>query len=561
MNDALTFLEDLWPTKPAAAAVQLWRKDNKKNHTFDSLEVAARWAGETASQADIYIAAGLAPRKESAPTRMRATAQTVIGIPGLWADIDVNGGPDGKTGAAKDLDEAKRLAHIVLEPTTIVMSGYGLQAWWLFEEPWLFALEPERQQAARLSKAFQAMLKAKAKDLGFSLDATHDLARLMRIPGTLNHKGEPPVAVELMASDGPRYSVEVLSQTCEDFLAKMETADLNGHAVKLDGIHDPPFALLDDLMDIDPEFAVTWRHERSGRRRAWGSSEFDMAIANALVQAGFSDQEIANCIAYHRKRYGDDKGKATRVDYLTLTISKARARERAEAVKEQREAEVEQAIEVMGAMAENPAPAAAAVTVSYFNKIVGGPTIKELVQDGRDPDMARYKLVFADGTELPIGTARDLINFERFRERYMTLTTHLPNLVSKKDWDKVVRSLLTAVEVVEDAGSTRDALTLAWIEEYAEHRMSKDKDRACQVHDPFEADGFMYLPLSELTSWVRKVKGERMSDTDVRQLLTRVGFERKTVAYDTGVDGRRSSRSYYMAPKSVIDRSAVPIEA
>lgn len=558
MNDALTFLEDLWPTKPAAAAIQIWAKDTKKNHTFLALHAAADWAVSQASTTDVYVAAGLAAKVDK-PSRVRATAKTVIGIPGLWADIDVNGGPEGKTGAAPSIDDALRLANIVLEPTTIVMSGHGIQAWWLFEEPWLFALQEDQNQAARLSQAFQAMLKSEARKLGFGLDSTHDLARLMRLPGTMNHKGSPPMAVELVASDGPRYTVEVLSETCEGALRKIETQTMNGHApVAIEAVDAPPFERIDDLIEIDPEFGATWRHEQAGRRRAWGSSEFDMSIANALVSAGFTDQEIANAIAYHRKRHGDDKGKASRMDYISLTISKARSASRVEDLKARREAEVSEAIEVMGQMAEAETPAAPAVTVSYFHRIIGGPEIKELVQDGRDPDMARYKIVFADGQELAIGGPADLTSFERFRNRYMALTQHLPQLVPKKEWEKVVRSLLTAVTVIEDEGATRNALTVSWIEEYVENRMARDKDKACQVHDPYTEDGYIYLPLGGFSGWIRKAKGERVGEVDVRQLLTSVGFERKTVAYDTGKAGKRSSRSYYRGLASLIEPLEVP---
>lgn len=549
-EEAHGFLDELWPGKPAAAAIQLWRSRDKKAFTFDSTVTAARWAGEEADRADIYLAAGLAPKVE-APQKNRVKSQGVIGIPGLWADIDLNDESIGKTGAAPTMDVALELASAIVEPTILVHSGHGLQAWWLFEDPWLFALESEREQAGRLSRGFQAMLKAKARGMGFGVDSTHDLARLMRLPGTMNHKVPPPVPVTRMEHEGPRYTVENLSQIAEEFIAKV-TFSNGGPQVEIEGeFSDPNLVMIDELKDADDEFRMTWERSSTGRRKNWGASEYDMAIANHLVNAGFTDQEIANAIVYHRRRHGDPKNKASRTDYIKLTISKARSSARVTEVQRRREEEVQEAVERMVEMADSEVPAAAPVTTSLFSKIVGGPEIKELIQDGRDPDMARYTLVFANGEELGIGTPADLLSFDRFKTRYVALTQHLPPRRTPTEWDGVVRSLLTAVQVREDDDSTREGQVASWVSAYLERRLSRDKDRACQVHDPFEKDEELFIPLASFVQWLRRAQGERVTSVDVKQLLHRVGFERRTVSYATK-DEKRSSRSYYVGPRGVV---------
>jgi hypothetical protein len=202
-------------------------------------------------------------------------------------------------------------------------------------------------------------------------------------------------------------------------------------------------------------------------------------------------------------------------------------------------------------MADSEVPAAAPVTTSLFSKIVGGPEIKELIQDGRDPDMARYTLVFANGEELGIGTPADLLSFDRFKQRYVALTQHLPPRRTPAEWDGVVRSLLTAVQVREDDDSTREGQAAAWLSSYLERRLSHDKDRACQVHDPFEKAGEVFIPLSSFVQWLRRAQGERVTAVDVKQLLQRVGYDRRTVSYATK-DDKRSSRSYYVGPREVV---------
>ncbi len=70
----------------------------------------------------------------------------------------------------------------------MVHSGHGLQAYWLFKEPWTFEDESERQQAETLSRRFQATLRTFAHEHGWTIDNTSDLARVLRLPGTFNTK-------------------------------------------------------------------------------------------------------------------------------------------------------------------------------------------------------------------------------------------------------------------------------------------------------------------------------------------------------------------------------------
>src|SRR5262249_2167871 len=62
------------------------------------------------------------------------------------------------------------------------------------------------------------LLHAKAKAQGGQLDRTHDLARVLRLPGTWNHKTADPVPVRVLTSGGPRDHVG-------DFLALVPPDD------------------------------------------------------------------------------------------------------------------------------------------------------------------------------------------------------------------------------------------------------------------------------------------------------------------------------------------------
>ena len=139
----------------------------------------------------------------------RGTAETVCALVGLWADIDVQ----NPAHASADLppDDAAALAlvrELPLVPTVLVHSGHGLQAWWCFRELWMLDSDMERQAAAELARQWQATLQGIAARHGWRLDATADLARVLRLPGTVNWKlPDKPAPVRLLSlSDGTRYN-------------------------------------------------------------------------------------------------------------------------------------------------------------------------------------------------------------------------------------------------------------------------------------------------------------------------------------------------------------------
>jgi hypothetical protein len=398
---AALFFGSLWGGMPDGPAIQIWRKDNKKNITVASPTEAAEYIdGRAPADADVYTCAGLAPRVLSKPSTTRTLAAGVSGIPGLWADIDVNGGPEGKRGAASSFEQATDLARCIMEPTLLVHSGYGIQAWWLFEDgPWIFGSDAEREQAARLVAAFQGGLRARAKAQEWNIDSTHDLARLMRVPGTNNCKGDQPVPVTLLEDDGPRHSHDALGTVVQEFISAQKEAAASvaaGDEIELRGENaSPPMLRLEQVMDAIGDFRIVWDHRPSAHTRDWSLSQFEMSIANYLARAGFSDQEMADTLVYHRLRHGDPKGKAHRRDYIQTLINKARRGMEDDADEEEEALERDDAMDELASMGKNGNSEPTKAT-ALFSKVIGGPAIKELIQDGRDPDTARFRVVLAD---------------------------------------------------------------------------------------------------------------------------------------------------------------------
>jgi hypothetical protein len=136
---------------------------------------------------NVYIGCGL--RGQNFGSTLRGERADVIAIPGLWLDIDY-----GKGHKKPNLPPTEEDARLLIKdmgpaPTMIVQSGRGLQAWWVFREPWLLDTEEDRAKAERLTKGWSTTLRAHAKARGWDADQVGDLPRVMRLPGLWNHKG------------------------------------------------------------------------------------------------------------------------------------------------------------------------------------------------------------------------------------------------------------------------------------------------------------------------------------------------------------------------------------
>lgn len=313
------FLHALWGEVPPGL-VQIWELDTKRSSYYRAADATRIFAGRT----DVYTAVATA-HKDHGRTK-RATARQALAIAGLWLDLDVDGGPAGKTGAAPDLESALAIATAIASPTITVNSGYGIHAWYLFDKPWRFTSADEQAAGALASAQWFALHRTKAARYGAGVDHAHDLARLMRLPGTLNGKGPAPVPVDGMML-GPRY-------TREDLLAAAAAAgdvdtapgqqltlgDGTPIAVSVPQAETPTARKVELLIEQVPDFAAAWHHRGGLSTRGWSLSEWDLSLCGQAAQAGFTDQELADLIALHRNAYNDTRGKAGRLDYLQRTI-------------------------------------------------------------------------------------------------------------------------------------------------------------------------------------------------------------------------------------------------
>jgi putative DNA primase/helicase len=133
--------------------------------------------------------AGEKPRRIS-EKYTRGFAETAVALPCLWGDFDMLGDGHAKPNLPPNEDAVRSLVReIGREPSLIISTGHGWHCYWLLRELWVFETPDERQRARELSSRWQLTLSAVAQRQGWDVDHTHDLARVLRVPYTLNWKG------------------------------------------------------------------------------------------------------------------------------------------------------------------------------------------------------------------------------------------------------------------------------------------------------------------------------------------------------------------------------------
>lgn len=153
---------------------------------------------------DIYFSPGLS----AAAKHSKLSADDVVGIPGLWVDIDIaHPVAHAKKNLPAAVVDAMSILPDDLAPSIVVHSGYGIHVYYLFREFWYFDTPEEKQQASKLMIRLQAYVRAQAQQRGWHVDSTPNLDRVLRLPGTLNVKiPSSPVDSHVIESCDTRYN-------------------------------------------------------------------------------------------------------------------------------------------------------------------------------------------------------------------------------------------------------------------------------------------------------------------------------------------------------------------
>lgn len=178
---------------------------------------------------DIYFE--MCPQGSPVQSGKRGSVAGVAVVPLLWLDLDIAGDNHKSSEYPNDLEEALAFIYsLPWPPTFINCSGGGLHAYYQLKEPFVVTNNEDLQKAKDLSKSFQGYIFRRGREKGWKIDSTHDLARVLRVPGTFNHKpvksGKPPQEVFIIEhAPSALYSIEdfqvildkevILDEICE----------------------------------------------------------------------------------------------------------------------------------------------------------------------------------------------------------------------------------------------------------------------------------------------------------------------------------------------------------
>lgn len=244
-------------------------------------------------------------QKGKSPIYCRGRNATATVVPGLAMDIDVGDKKNGKK-YFKSLDKAV-MAIEATQPSAIVESGTGLHVYYKFEIP-LVVTDKNRD-------AVRAAMKAWGKDITLLLkvdvDSVFDLARVLRVPGTL-HSG---CGLEVnWASEKPtRYNAgEILGRYSG---RDRDAGSFDGEKIEEAKVFSGELL---SLMAVSSKFRGLWT---SLPRDA---SAACFSIAKLLIIAGWSDEKIKGALILWRGKHGFDLKLKRSDDWYARTIVNAR---------------------------------------------------------------------------------------------------------------------------------------------------------------------------------------------------------------------------------------------
>ncbi|MEO8595518.1 MAG: phage/plasmid primase, P4 family [Candidatus Solibacter sp.] len=307
---------------------------------------AIKWSGGTQN---VYIHTHLhkLPLGDQQGRGSKKTASVAIGI---VSDIDARGPGRNKPPetlcptVADAIGVAQEFSRLFCPVSLTINSGHGGYPLLLFREPLELHTEIDRQRLNAIARRYHEALCGISSGHGWTGAVDFcDLAKVIRLPGTINAKDpNSPMPVRIVGENSARYNLSDLEEILPETAAKLFSLPskpvgtspvpaTNTKAVETLRLVPPDPEIINLLVEGDPIFAATWKHDRPDLRDQ-SCSGYDMALAKFGVICELDDNHIAGLIDDSRRRFTrpkQDRKGAHYQTYLAGTIDKARAWEAA----------------------------------------------------------------------------------------------------------------------------------------------------------------------------------------------------------------------------------------
>ena len=553
-GQARQFLSELFSDLPEDDGFCVFTIPGRRGRRFKSSDLDAAVTFATQSSVEnVYVETSFG-KLALGDKRIRAAESH--GIVGLWIDFDIAG--EGHQ-AAKSYAPNQQAVHdaidrLPLAPTLVIDSGHGIQAWWLFNEPLEFTSPEEHASGADLALRWTSTVRKETERDGWTIDSTGDLARLMRLPGTMNVKNpnDPVPVVYTTWGSGQRYNPEDFEGYLVEPDYQMPGIALVDKNLVFDPDANPPFAKFDVAMANDAKFKKTWERKRKDLGRDLGDgrvgdqspSVYDMSLVAQAVGYGWTDQEIVDLIIAHRRKYGDplklDSAGRIRADYFHTAISKARAKSKLQ----------ESAQDAQTAVRSGDPEALSAVREEVLSVVSAqlGVNITKVVRYAGEKPV--YEL-WIDNQGAMVGDSGAMMSQSRVRQAIVDASPYAyATKVKEFIWDDICRSLLSIAEIA-DMGEeqTSAGLVESWLQDYLDRfSPSDDIPAAVLARRPFIVNQqATYVFMDHLKNWLFAKRMENVAQRDLSVALKRYGAvpQKYNVLMP---DGKRTTRYVWLLP-------------
>ncbi len=209
--ETIDFLQELYNRIPSGVFSVTYLDAKKVPHTKwfekDQLSEMAELIHKAGRKYNTYI--GVNPRKGPLGEWTRGDQDSIMCVVALYQDYDIK----GPAHAEKDLPTCREdlitfIDGLERKPSLLVYSGNGIQSYWLFQVPYLIHNATELQYIDGISKGWEQHVKNRAlTEHDWKFDSVGDLARMLRAPGSLNHKTPENTVCDIIGITAVRYEV------------------------------------------------------------------------------------------------------------------------------------------------------------------------------------------------------------------------------------------------------------------------------------------------------------------------------------------------------------------
>jgi hypothetical protein len=551
MGQASDFIGAFFAGMPEGQHILVWtaREQARVSHWGDSVAAAASIAeAEAAKSQNTYFGVGTRRRGKHLVPDKRGEDKDVAYLYGMWVDIDWMSDAHQKQNLPADEDEAYSILEAVpLDPSIVVRSGHGLQAYWLFDEPLPIGLGMDA--AKRMTMRWNYTFKRFAQRCGWDVDSVFDLARVMRVPGSRNVKNGGDVAVEIVTFEPDRrYSIyELMDSAIDEDAVPSQLAANSMRAGNLVLNYTAQYNVdkFEALSENNPEFHARWLHKKApGGDNSMSS--YDMSLASMAAYAGWDMQEIVDLLICHRRKYKDldPNNKEQRFDYLERTARKAwmdaQDSEKREAAKAALVVRPDEAQSKDG----DDAPAEDMGTWEALAKVlkIDIRGMKKFLAD--EPT---YRILIGDG-EYEMGTIENITSWVRFQNKVATHTGRAIPRFKPQQWADIwSRILMSAVSVSIADGGSAEVLYSDRFAQWMDDQVVLTVDAEVDITDPghiYKCDGSVYFQLDDFYRWLKLYHHDNVTRGVVAKVLRQMNARPKHISIVR--DGKKSSRNMWV---------------